>query len=247
MSESGPHRPPAGPPEPPEPPAGPPEPPARERRPWGSISRAQIVAAALEITRRDGLDALTIRALAADLGVSRMALYRHVSGKDELVALVMDAIAAHDIVPPDLGAGPWPGRLRRIADGMRRELGAHPGTIDALVTRGNHGPGALRLVETILATLADAGLDERAAVRYYLVFIDLVLGRMHREAHGDPIDRHRNASLGAHARAVGDGPGALPRLRAAEPHLREITTAEVFDTELDMLVRAVEAEARTRR
>lgn len=70
---------------------------------------------------------------------------------------------------------------------------------------------------------------------------------MHREAHGDPVDRHRNASLGAHARAAGDGPGALPRLRAAEPRLREITTAEVFDTELDMLVRAVEAEARTHR
>ncbi|HEU5029583.1 MAG TPA: TetR/AcrR family transcriptional regulator C-terminal domain-containing protein [Spirillospora sp.] len=83
---------------------------------------------------------------------------------------------------------------------MRRELGAYPGTIDALVTRGNHGPGALRLVETILATLADAGLDERAAVRYYPVFINLVLGRMHREAHGDPIDRHRNASLGARGR-----------------------------------------------
>jgi AcrR family transcriptional regulator len=230
-----------------EPPAAPPaappaEPPARERRPWGSISRAQIVAAALEITRRDGLDALTIRALAADLGVSRMALYRHVSGKDELVALVMDAIAAHDVVPPDLGTGPWPDRLRRIAGGMRRELGAYPGTIDALVTRGNHGPGALRLVETILATLADAGLDERAAVRYYLVFIDLVLGRMHREAHGDPIDQHRNASLGARAE---DREG-LPRLSAAAPHLREITTAEVFATELDMLIRAVEAEARQR-
>lgn len=135
MSESGPQR----------PPAGASDPPARERRPWGSISRAQIVAAALEITRRDG-------------------------------------------------------------------LGAYPGTIDVPVTRGDHGPGALRLVETILATLADAGLDERAAVRYYLVFIDLVLGRMHREAH-----------------------------------LREITTAEVFDTELDMLIRAVEAEAGTRR
>ncbi|MFB4301349.1 TetR/AcrR family transcriptional regulator [Actinomadura sp. NTSP31] len=219
-----------------DPPEGPP---ARERRPWGSISRAQIVAAALEITRRDGLDALTIRTLAADLGVSRMALYRHVSGKDELVALVMDAIAAHDVVPPDLGTGLWPERLRRVAAGMRRELGAYPGTIDAIVTRGDHGPGALRLVETILEILADAGLGERAAARHYLVFIDLVLGRMHREAHGDPIDRHRNASLGARA---GDREG-LPRLNAAAPHLRDITTAEVFETELAMLIRAIEAEA----
>jgi hypothetical protein len=93
--------------------------------------------------------------------------------------------------------------------------------------------------EAILEILADAGLGERDATRYYLVFIDLVLGRMHREARGDPIDRHRNAGLGARA---ADREG-LPRLRAAEPHLREITTAEVFATELDMLIRAIAAEA----
>ncbi|MBE1533303.1 TetR/AcrR family transcriptional regulator [Actinomadura algeriensis] len=212
------------------------------RRAWGSISRDEIVGAALGIVRRDGIGALTIRGLAADLGVSRMAIYRHVADKDELVAAVLDAIAAQDVVPSGIGTGPWPDRLRRVADGMRRELGAYPGMIDALVTHGGHGPGALRLVETILEILADAGLDERAAVRYYLVFVDLVMGRLHREVHGDPVAGHRDASL--HAKP-GDRAG-LPRLRAAAPHLRDVTSDDVRRAELDMFVLAVETEAARR-
>ncbi|MBF6171537.1 TetR/AcrR family transcriptional regulator [Nocardia blacklockiae] len=50
-----------------------------DRRAWGSLQRAQIVAAALDIARAEGIEALTIRRLAAEVGASRMALYRHVA------------------------------------------------------------------------------------------------------------------------------------------------------------------------
>ncbi|MFC8663663.1 TetR/AcrR family transcriptional regulator [Streptomyces sp. NPDC057199] len=210
------------------------------RRAWGSLSRAQIVAAALEIARNEGMHALTIRRLASDLGASRMALYRHVPDKNGLIDLVMNAIAEHDVVPPDIDEGPWQERLRRLADGMRRELAAYPGLVDILVTRANHGPGALRLIETVLDILADAGLDERQAARRYLLFIDLVLGRLHRELLGDPMDHHRTASLLALAEDVGD----YPRLRAAGPYLREVTSRQVFDDEIAMLILAIESSAR---
>ncbi|MEQ4721578.1 TetR/AcrR family transcriptional regulator C-terminal domain-containing protein [Nonomuraea sp. B19D2] len=207
------------------------------RRAWGSLSQARIVAVALEIARTEGMEALTIRRLAADLGASRMALYRHVADKEALVDLVMNAIAEHDVVPPGIDEGPWPHRLRLLATAMRRQLAAYPGVVDVLMTRANHGPGALHLVETILAILADAGLDERQAARHYLIFIDLVLGRLHRELHGDPIAAHRTASLVA----LADKAGGHPRLRAAEPHLRAVSSEEIFEAELDMLIEAVKA------
>jgi TetR/AcrR family transcriptional regulator, tetracycline repressor protein len=215
---------------------------AHGRRAWGSLSRAQIVAAALDIARSEGMDALTIRRLATDLGASRMALYRHVADKESLVDLVMDAIAAHDVVPAGIDEGPWPSRLRRLADGMRRELTAYPGMIDVLMARAHHGPGGLHLVETILRILADAGLDERQAARHYLVFVDLVLGRLQRELHGDPVAEHRTASLLA---LTDDADDAIdvPLIRAAQHHLRAVTAEEIFDTELDMLIRAIEAAA----
>ncbi|MFB9839259.1 TetR/AcrR family transcriptional regulator [Actinoallomurus acaciae] len=213
---------------------------APRRRAWGSLSRAQIVETALAIARAEGLDALTIRRLAADLGASRMALYRHVADKDALVGLVMNAIAEHDLVPPGIDEGPWPHRLRLLAAGMRRELAAYPGMVEVLMTQEHsHGPGALRLVETILTILADAGLDERQAARHYMIFIDLVLGRLDRELHGDPIGRHRTASLVASWEE-----SDYPRLRAAAPHLREADVEEIFDAELDMLIHAIEAAAR---
>ena len=111
------------------------------------------------------------------------------------------------------------------------------------MTRANHGPGALGVVETILRILADAGLDEREATRCYLVFIDLVFGRLHRELYGDPVGEHRNAGLLAMAREIGD----FPLLRAAEPHLRAITGEDVFQAELDMLIETITTRAGLRR
>jgi AcrR family transcriptional regulator len=214
---------------------------AAQRRAWGSLSRAQILAAALDIARTEGMEALTIRRLAADLGASRMALYRHVADKDALVDLVMNAIAEHDVVPPGIEDGPWARRLRLLAAGMRRELTAYPGMVDVLMTRANHGPGALHLVETILRILADAGLDERQAARHYLVFIDLVLGRLHRERHGDPVAEHRTASL----LALADDTTGLPRLHAAQHHLRAVTAEQIFELEMEMLIHAIETTPRT--
>lgn len=209
----------------------------KARSPWGGLNRDRIIAVAQDIARREGLEALTIRRLATDLGVSRMALYRHVPDKEALVGLTLDAIARQDIVPPVPETGPWPQRLRALALGMHRELGAYPGTIDVLTApHTHHGPGPLRLVETILTILTDAGLDERDTARYYLVFLDLVLGRLQREAHGDPIANHRQATIATE-------PDAPDQLRAIEPHLRNLTPEDIFHTELDMLIAAITTHA----
>jgi AcrR family transcriptional regulator len=208
---------------------------ARTRRSWGSLSRDQIVAAALRIARTDGLEALTIRRLAADLDASRMALYRHVADKDALITLVMNEVAEQSVVPLPPRDGAWEPRLRRLAHSLRDELRAYPGLIEILMTRYNHGPGGLRAVETILEILTDAGLGTEDAARYYVVFIDLVFGRVYREVHGDPVSPERTASLVDTAR------GELPRVRAAESALRAITAEQIFETELDMLVTAIAA------
>ncbi|UQS22943.1 TetR/AcrR family transcriptional regulator C-terminal domain-containing protein [Amycolatopsis thermalba] len=211
-----------------------------ERRAWGSLEREQIVAAAVALARREGLDALTIRRLAAEVGASRMALYRHVPDKEALLGLVADAIAADHVRPAEAGDGPWPDRLRALAHGMRRELRAYPGFAELIMTRSNHGPGGLRLAETIAEILAAAGLDEPAQARFYLVFLDVVLGRAHREVHGDPTTPERNARIFEAAQAG----SAAPTLKALVPHLRAATADEVFDTELDMLVGAIHAARR---
>lgn len=104
------------------------------------------------------------------------------------------------------------------------------------MTRGNHGPGGLRHAEV----LAAAGLDEPAQACFYLVFLDVVLGRAHREVHGDPATPERNAGIFEAARAS----SAAPTLKALVPHLRAVTADEVFDAEFDLLVGAIHAARR---
>ncbi|MBN6038118.1 TetR/AcrR family transcriptional regulator [Amycolatopsis sp. 195334CR] len=209
-----------------------------DRRPWGSLERAQIIGAALDLARREGLAALTIRRLATEVGASRMALYRHVPDKEALLDLVANEIAEKHVIPEEALRGPWEERLRLLAHGMRRELRAYPGFAERIMTRGNAGPGGLRVAETIASVLTAAGLSEASAARFYLITIDLVLGRAHREANGDPTTPHRNAEVFAAAES-GD---RAPRLKALLPHLREVTSDQVFDAELDLLIGAIRRE-----
>ena len=198
------------------------------------------MAAAVGLARREGIAALTIRRLATEVGASRMALYRHVPDKEALLGLVADAIAMDHIRPAEADHGPWPERLRVLAHGMRRELLAYPGIAELIMTRGNHGPGGLRVGEAIAEILAAAGLDERGQARFYLIFLDIVLGRAHREVHGDPTSPDRNARIFDAAQAG----SAAPTLKALVPHLRAATAGEIFEAELDMLIGAIHAARR---
>ncbi|WP_028937067.1 TetR/AcrR family transcriptional regulator [Pseudonocardia spinosispora] len=205
------------------------------RRAWGSLAREDIVAAAVELARAEGIDALTVRRLAAEIGAGRMSLYRHIPSKDALLDLVANAIAESHVIPEQALTGPWEQRLRHLAHSMREQLKCYPGFAELVMTRGNHGPGGLSIVETILDILTDAGLRDEVLARHCLVFVDIVLGRAHRELHGDPTSAERNAAL----LAAAESEDSAPRLRALAPHLRAITPEEIFETELDILVNAI--------
>jgi AcrR family transcriptional regulator len=209
------------------------------RRSWGSLAQSDIVDAAVDLARREGLEALTIRRLATEIGAGRMSLYRHVPDKDTLLDLVANAIAEQHVIPDAALTGPWHHRLRHLARGMRKQLTAFPGFAELIMTRSNHGPGGLRIAETILDILALAGLDADGSARFYLVFIDIVLGRAHRETHGDPTTAHRNVELFKAAAHSDDA----PRLRALTPRLRRMTPDQVFDTELDLIIQAIKAHS----
>src|SRR5579871_3406121 len=90
-----------------------------------TLNRATIVAAALARADADGLEAVSFRRLAADLGVTPMALYRYVASKDELLVGVMDAVFAKFDLPPDPNAD-WRDQLRDLARTFRRLLLSHP-------------------------------------------------------------------------------------------------------------------------
>src|SRR4029453_10161474 len=92
----------------------------RKRRP---LDQAQVVRAALRLLDEVGLDDLTMRRLAAHLGVKAASLYRHVHNKDELLALLGDEISS--AIPAPRASGTWQEQLTVMAWNVRRGLLAH--------------------------------------------------------------------------------------------------------------------------
>src|SRR5580693_9758453 len=122
-----------------------------------ALTRERVVAEALTAIAADGIDALSMRGLAARLGVVPGALYRHVRSKEELCDLVVDGVLAE----VDLQAGhalAWTGRVTALARALRTVLEDHPGIAALLKTRDPLGPHSLALAEAFLTALQDAGL-----------------------------------------------------------------------------------------
>ena len=136
---------------------------------WGRF-REWVVAEALTVISTDGAQALTMRALAARLGVVPGALYRHVRSKEELHDLVLDAVLAEVDCRAD-PTQPWTAQVTALTHRLRAALEHHPGVAALLKTRDPLSPASLALAEAYLAPLLTAGLSgPEAALAFRLVY-----------------------------------------------------------------------------
>jgi AcrR family transcriptional regulator len=145
----------------------------RDRRP--PLTRERVVTQALMIIADDGVQALTMRTLAARLGVVPGALYRHVRNKEQLHDLVLDGVLAevdYDVDP----AMAWTERIKLLAHRLRVVLEDHPGVATLLKTRDPLGPHSLALAEGFLAPLHTAGFPDRDAGLAFFLVVDYTIG-----------------------------------------------------------------------
>jgi AcrR family transcriptional regulator len=142
-----------------------PLPPARPRpeRQSGrrrSLDREAVVDAALRVLDAEGLDAVTIRRVAQELGTSGTALYTYVRDKDELVDLLLDRVIGEvDIssIPTDI---PWQEQVREIARAIRRVFASHRDIAQATLGRIPQGQNALRTMDSMLGRLRAADVPD---------------------------------------------------------------------------------------
>jgi AcrR family transcriptional regulator len=150
-------------------------PPDGDHRPPRALTRERVVAEALAIIGSDGVDALSMRALAARLGVVPGALYRHVRSKEQLLDLVVDGVLAEVDCQPGRSLG-WAGQVKALAGRLRTVLENHPGIAGLLKTRDPLGPHSLALAEAFLAPLQQAGLPGRQTALAFSLVYDYTLG-----------------------------------------------------------------------
>ncbi|MEV4219165.1 helix-turn-helix domain-containing protein [Nonomuraea sp. NPDC049725] len=198
------------------------------------ISRADIVAAAHRVIEEDGVESLTMRRLAREVGSTAMALYHHVRDKEELLLLLLDDYAASRPRPAELPEEPRE-RVVAVATAMREALSGCPWIVDVLRADDLLSVGALWYPEQIIDAAVEAGLTTESAVDAYRIIWHYTAG----ELGGRAAARRRRAQGGSTYRervfAELDAE-EFPRLAEVGRRWEELTAKDTYDRGLRALV-----------
>ncbi|WP_217241466.1 TetR/AcrR family transcriptional regulator [Streptomyces sp. AC555_RSS877] len=224
---------------------------AADRGRYGRLSRERVLASALELVDREGLSALSMRRLGAELGVEAMALYRYAASKEALLDGLVEALhleLEERLVGDDAGAPDWRTGLHRIARATYDVSLDHPQAVPLLAARMLAVPLArrplavLRDHERVLVLLREAGLDNDSAAAAFRAFTAWLLGYVSGELRAmvdNPDESDPAFRLGLHRMPSQE----LPVLRDVAPALAERGGPEGLAAGLDALLdRFVEAE-----
>lgn len=198
------------------------------RAAWGSISRQQVLDTAMRMLRSHGYEQITIRALANEMGVAPMSLYRHIRDKDDILDEVVDRLLARQWRPRADPAS-WKEWIAEAADRLHRFLVAQPAALHVFLDHPVVSPANVARMQAVMSVLRDELADEEIARRAYGAIQTYTIGFAALEA----------------ARA-----GWTPPEGEADPvalQLAAYTTPQQFTVGLGYLLAGIESEAATAR
>jgi AcrR family transcriptional regulator len=138
------------------------------------LSRERILRRAIEQADRNGIESLSMRRLAASLGVEAMSLYNHVANKDEICDGMVDLVVSEIDLPT--GAADWKAAMRRRAISAHEVLLRHPWAAALFESRTTLSPVRLRYTDSVLGVLREAGFSIELAYNAFLTLDSYVYG-----------------------------------------------------------------------
>jgi AcrR family transcriptional regulator len=155
------------------------------------LTREAVVTRALEIGTAEGLEAVSLRRLAREFGVTSMALYRHVRDKQDLVNAMTEAVL--EGIDATVGFRPgmtWTERLRLGIENYKEQLDARPLALPLSIAYSGEGtPAIWKVLEDFLAVLLDAGFGRREAITQIRMLSGLLAGYLLLLRQGAPLPR----------------------------------------------------------
>jgi AcrR family transcriptional regulator len=182
------------------------------------LTRERLLRGAVTVVDAGGLNALTMRALAEELGVKPMALYHHVANKEEILDGIIDIVFA-EIELPEPG-GDWRKAIGRRAESARAVLRRHPWAIALMESRRTPGPATLHHHDTVIGIFRAGGFSVAETAHAYALLDSYVYGFALQEAMlpmDGPADTAELAGSIMESFPVG-----------AYPHLAELATEHVL-------------------
>jgi AcrR family transcriptional regulator len=152
-------------------------------RTGGGERRREILDAALAIADEQGLGAVTMRAVAARIGLTPMALYSHVGGKEGLLDGIVERMLA-DLLPSLQASGSLEDRLRSLARAVRGLARRHPSAFALMLSRPSVTPESLRELDALYQALLDIGVPREHVPRVERMLSTFTLGFAASEVNG---------------------------------------------------------------
>lgn len=200
------------------------------------LSRAKIVEAALELADAQGSESLSMRALARNLGVDPMAVYRHFANKAELLGAMCDA-TVEQLTPLD-PAGDWEPQLRRLLTELRGALVARPSLVPVMLT-APATPAATEAARQAIALLVSAGLAEEEAAAAFGAVFAYAMGAIATEIAVPPTTSDTSGLREATAALDPDGDH-----RYLDRAIELMQGSEFVDAGVDLLIAGIRASVR---
>jgi AcrR family transcriptional regulator len=201
--------------------------PRRARREQPTLTRDQIVDAALELLDAEGLDGLSMRRLGTRLNSGATSVYWHVANKDELLELALDRVMGEVRVPRPDGGG-WRAAVDGYARDLRGMIHRHPWTVPLFGAQPMIGPNATRVLDEVIGAFDGTGLAGLDLDNAMSLIADYVIGAAGSEASWQ--NTHDAANGEDWMRALGPYLAEIaerrPRLTA---HVREVWSRETAD------------------
>jgi AcrR family transcriptional regulator len=146
------------------------------RGPKPTLTLDRIVEAAVRVADAEGLEAVSMRRIATELGTGTMSLYRYVPGKGELLDLMLDRVQKPSENPADLGDGGWRAALEALGRATLALYRRHPWLLQVNQTRPILGPSALDGMEKILSRIKPMGLTDPELISAIIMIDGYVVG-----------------------------------------------------------------------
>jgi AcrR family transcriptional regulator len=223
----------------------------RAQKPRAPLSTERVLDTAIALAQREGLESLTMRRLADQLGVGAMTLYHYVPNKQALLDGMVDIVFGEIDLPAT--DGDWRTELHRRALSTREALNRHRWAVGLMESRTTPGPNSLRLHNAVLGCLREAGFSIETTIQAYSVQDAYIYGFALQEK-SIPFEDAEGAAAVAEAQYKEydelDAERQLGDLAEAFPYLAEVVVGHVakvgydfassFEYGLDLILDALE-------
>ncbi|MGH3145523.1 MAG: TetR/AcrR family transcriptional regulator C-terminal domain-containing protein [Rubrobacter sp.] len=197
-----------------------------KRRP---LSRQRVLEAAVRFVDREGLEALSMRKLGAELGVEAMSLYNHVPNKGALLDGMVEVLLGELRIPPEDEG--WEERIRGAYRAFRRLAREHPNVFPLVITRPPDTMDGVWLVEEFLRTLGRAGFDPKTSLHAFRTLSGYATGYAMAEIRGFAME-----PAGPRRGALDLSAEAFPFIGELNRELGEVDRDAEFEFGLDLII-----------